>query len=88
MRIHGMKVADCYNKDFYSFPKCISTDVEMKDTFADMDSLSTLDLSVNGLTKLPSTVLQLPSLKSLYLRQHMNINIANEWKKSSPYQAR
>lgn len=28
-RSHGMKAADCYNRDFKVFPRCVATDVEV-----------------------------------------------------------
>lgn len=28
-RTYGLKVADCYNKDFKTIPKCVPTDVQV-----------------------------------------------------------
>lgn len=44
------------------------------DAFAGQNDLHTLDLSLNAITKVPPMIFQLPSLKSLYLGQNMNIN--------------
>ncbi|KAJ8982810.1 hypothetical protein NQ317_010431 [Molorchus minor] len=120
MKSHKMKVADCYGRNFYSFPKCIATDYEVielsfnrirtlapselqkfkylkflyltdnlislldEETFEGMNSLSTLDLALNALVKVPKTLFQLPALKSLYLSQNVNINIAETAEEVKP----
>ncbi|CAH1153612.1 unnamed protein product [Phaedon cochleariae] len=112
-RAHKMKAADCYDRQFKNFPKCLENDVEVidlsfnrirkvsrsdlsqfkylkflylsdnminnldDDTFQDSEDLTTLDLSLNDLFKLPSTIFQLPSLKTLYLSQNQNMNIVD-----------
>lgn len=45
------------------------------DAFAEQKDLHTLDLSLNAISKIPPMIVQLPSLKSLYLGQNGNINI-------------
>jgi len=44
-------------------------------TFEDMDDLISLDLSLNGISKLPEVIFHLPSLKRLYLSHNQNMNI-------------
>ncbi|XP_076262659.1 toll-like receptor 2 type-1 isoform X2 [Rhynchophorus ferrugineus] len=46
------------------------------DTLADLGKLETLDLSLNGLGKIPPGIFQLPSLKMLYLSKNTNLNIS------------
>ncbi|KAF2891609.1 hypothetical protein ILUMI_14564 [Ignelater luminosus] len=53
-------------------------------TFQDMDKLISLDLSINGLSKLPPVIFHLPSLKRLYLSQNQNINIVETVEEASP----
>lgn len=55
--------------------------------FEDNGELQTLDLSLNGLTTLPSVVFQLPSLKRLYLSQNLNANIAELIDEIKPIQS-
>lgn len=54
------------------------------ETFKDLPSLSALDLSLNALTKIPPTIFKLPALKSLYLSQNANMNIAHVVKEAKP----
>lgn len=66
-KAHGMKVADCYDKDFKYFPKCISTDVEV------------IELSYNRITKLSKTDLsRFKYLKILYLTENKISNLHAE----------
>ncbi|KAL1493033.1 hypothetical protein ABEB36_011175 [Hypothenemus hampei] len=59
--------------------------VQLKNnTFAGLEYLETLDLSVNGLLKVPPSIFQLPSLKNLYLSQNKNINIAESIEEAKP----
>ncbi|CAG9855311.1 unnamed protein product [Phyllotreta striolata] len=48
-----------------------------EDVFEDLSGLTTLDLSLNALQKVPVSVFKLPALTSLYLGQNLNINIAD-----------
>lgn len=118
-----MKAANCYDRQFKSFPKCLTGDVEVidltfnrirkvsradlskfsylkflyladnllskldGDVFDDLTSLTTLDLSLNALNKVPPSVFQLPSLKSLYIGQNWNINIVDALEVSRPIQS-
>ncbi|KAJ8930841.1 hypothetical protein NQ314_016258 [Rhamnusium bicolor] len=118
--IHKMKTADCYNRNFKTFPKCIPSDVEVieltfnrirkvnksdlsrfgyltilyltdnllsnldDEVFKGLESLSTLDLSLNAITKVPSSLFQLPSLNKLYLSQNLNINIIDAVEEAKP----
>ncbi|RZC42812.1 protein phosphatase 1 regulatory subunit SDS22, partial [Asbolus verrucosus] len=59
----------------------ISIDEEI---FEGMDDLTTLDLSLNSISKLPAMVFQLPSLKSLYLGQNLNMNIVEVVESAKP----
>ncbi|CAH0561884.1 unnamed protein product [Brassicogethes aeneus] len=117
-RVHGMKSADCFNKNFRSFPQCITSDVQVldlsqnrirkldkndlkryqylkllylndnvivqihEDAFEGLNDLTSLDLSLNALNKVPPLVFQLPNLKTLYLGHNMNINIADSLESS------
>lgn len=54
------------------------------DTFKSISDLNTLDLSMNGLSNLPPVVFHLPTLKSLYLGQNMNINIVDAVESAKP----
>lgn len=54
------------------------------ETFKDMRKLETLDLSVNALARIPPTIFQLSSLKTLYLSQNMNINVAESIDEARP----
>nr|XP_023023829.1 leucine-rich repeats and immunoglobulin-like domains protein 2 isoform X2 [Leptinotarsa decemlineata]XP_023023830.1 leucine-rich repeats and immunoglobulin-like domains protein 2 isoform X2 [Leptinotarsa decemlineata] len=54
------------------------------DVFYDMNSLRTLDLSVNAITKLPTAIFQLPSLRTLYLSQNVNMNIIDALDSAKP----
>ncbi|XP_056646485.1 uncharacterized protein LOC130451476 [Diorhabda sublineata] len=119
-RVHKMKTANCYDKQFKNFPKCLNTDVEIIDlsfnrirkitkadidrfkylkflyladnlltnieidVFEDADDLTTLDLSLNAINRVPPVIFQLPSLTSLYLSQNLNINIVDAIEVSKP----
>ncbi|XP_019765488.2 uncharacterized protein LOC109541159 isoform X1 [Dendroctonus ponderosae] len=54
------------------------------DIFKDSTSLETLDLSVNALFRVPPSIFQLPTLKTLYLSQNMNINVAESLENAKP----
>lgn len=53
-------------------------------TFEDLDELETLDLSLNGISKMAPVIFHLPSLKRLYLSQNQNINIAEVIEETKP----
>lgn len=59
----------------------VSLDDEL---FKDMANLETLDLSVNALGKIPPAIFHLPKLKTLYLSQNWNINIAESIEDAKP----
>lgn len=46
------------------------------DTFEDMNSLVSLDLSQNNIKRIPHSVFKLQSLNKLYLRQNFELNMA------------
>ncbi|XP_060537340.1 tsukushi [Cylas formicarius] len=52
--------------------------------FKDLNYLETLDLSLNAIRNVPPAIFQLPSLKTLYLSQNLNINIAETIEKAKP----
>lgn len=54
------------------------------DLFEDLPCLHTLDISINAISKLPTTLFQLPSLTSLYLSQNGNININDAIERAKP----
>lgn len=54
------------------------------DIFDDKTKLQTLDLSNNGMSKLPSKVFHLPSLQSFYFSQNLNVNIVEVVENSKP----
>ncbi|XP_066152962.1 tsukushi-like isoform X2 [Euwallacea fornicatus] len=54
------------------------------DTFGELSSLETLDLSTNAITKIPASLFKLSSLKTLYLSNNMNINIAELIEEATP----
>lgn len=54
------------------------------DIFKDLTSLETLDLSINALNRVPASIFQLPTLKTLYLSQNMNINVAESIENAKP----
>ncbi|KYB29702.1 Protein slit-like Protein [Tribolium castaneum] len=55
-----------------------------EESFEGKDYLQTIDLTLNGLTKIPSVIFHLPSLQVLYLRQNLNINVADAIEKAKP----
>ncbi|XP_066259947.1 toll-like receptor 2 [Euwallacea similis] len=54
------------------------------DTFTELSSLETLDLSTNAISKVPASIFELSSLKTLYLSNNMNINIAESIEEAMP----
>lgn len=54
------------------------------EAFEEQDELQTLDLTMNSLQKLPAVIFRLPSLKSLYLGQNLNINIVDTIENAKP----
>ncbi|XP_068916858.1 uncharacterized protein [Tenebrio molitor] len=54
------------------------------ESFKGKDYLQTIDLSKNGLTKLPLELFNLPSLQTLYLGKNLNINIVDAIEKVKP----
>lgn len=54
------------------------------DAFEDKDDLTTLDLSLNGITQLPPIIFNLPSLKTLYLGNNSNMNIVDAVNEAKP----
>ncbi|XP_044256358.1 platelet glycoprotein Ib alpha chain-like [Tribolium madens] len=55
-----------------------------EESFEGKDYLQTIDLTLNGLTKIPSVLFHLPSLQVLYLRQNLNINVVDAIEKAKP----
>lgn len=55
-----------------------------EESFEGKDYLQILDLTLNGLTKVPPVLFHLPSLQVLYLSQNLNMNIADAIEEAKP----